>query len=466
MNEVEPGRQGDGFLAMGGRSTNSSLKLPPQNQEAELHVLGGLLMDPDSLEKVAEHLDPKDFYQKSHQQIYAGVLELSRQGTKADLITLTDFLQAQNSLQSVGGASYLASLVDLMPTSANIDSYAKLIREKSILRELIQVGTGIVEAAYQGGQNITEVLDQVERQVFQVAHRQMSQSTSSLREMVMLAFKSIQERFEKKSAVTGLATGFDGFDRLTSGLQKTDLVILAARPAVGKTAFALNLAMNVALREHAPTVVFSLEMSKDQLVQRLLAIEARVDGSRLRGGFLTDEDWPRLTHAASVLSEAPVYIDDTPGLSIFELRAKCRRLAKMPGGLGFVIVDYLQLMRVKGKIESREREIAEISMSLKALAKELNIPVLALSQLNRSLEARQDKRPVLSDLRESGSIEQDADLIMFLYRDEVYHPDTDSPGVAEVILAKHRHGPTGVSKLAFLKEYTRFENLADDDVIL
>ncbi|TVQ78827.1 MAG: replicative DNA helicase [Bradymonadales bacterium] len=440
-------------------------KLPPQNLEAETHVLGGLLMDPENLERVAEHLEPTDFYQRSHQQIYAAILELNRQGTKADLITLTDFLQAQKSLPSVGGASYLARLVDLMPTSANLDSYAKLIREKAIARELIRVGTGIVESAYSGGNSVNELLDKVERDVFQVAHRQMSQSTSSLRDMVMQAFKSIQERFEKKSAVTGLATGFDGFDRLTSGLQKTDLIILAARPSVGKTAFGLNLALNVALRENVPTVVFSLEMSKEQLVQRLLALESRVDGGRIRGGFLSDEDWPRLTHAASVLSEAPVFIDDTPGLSIFELRAKCRRLAKSHG-LGFVIVDYLQLMRVKGRVESREREIAEISMSLKALSKELGIPVLALSQLNRSLESRQDKRPVLSDLRESGSIEQDADLIMFLYRDEVYHPDTDSPGVAEVILAKHRNGPTGVVKLAFLKEYTRFENLADDELLL
>jgi replicative DNA helicase len=337
-----------------------------------------------------------------------------------------------------------------------------MVREKSVLRSVIHVGTGMIEEAFQGSEELNVLLDRIEKNVYDIANRGAGEVVIPIREMVRDAFQKIQERFESKSAITGTPVGFHAMDRLTSGLQKSDLIILAARPSVGKTAFALNMAVHMAARERVPTAVFSLEMSKEQLVQRMLCMESRVDGGRLRGGFLNDDDWPRLTHAASILSEAPIFIDDTPGLSPFEMRAKCRRLARSHQ-LGCVVVDYLQLMRVKGKSESREREIAEISMSLKSMAKELNIPVIALSQLNRSLESRQDKRPVLSDLRESGSIEQDADIIMFLYRDEVYHPDTDIPGIAEVIVAKHRNGPTGLVKLAFLKEYTRFENLADED---
>jgi replicative DNA helicase len=424
-------------------------------------VLGGILIDTEAVDRVREFIDAKDFYLKQHQMIFNAVSELSRRGTPADLLTVSDFLKAQDLLESVGGVQYLASLVDSVSSAANITAYAKMVQEKSVFREVIQSGTRMIEDAYSGTSDLTELLDRVEKDVFSIAHRTMSDSVAPIREMVRVAFKLIQERFEKKTTITGISTGYHGLDRLLSGLQRSDLVIVAARPSVGKTAFALNMGVHLAGREQVPTAIFSLEMSKEQLVQRMLCMESRVDGGRLRGGYLKDEDWPRLTHAASVLSEAPIYIDDTPGLSIFELRAKCRRLAKA-GGLGCVIVDYLQLMRVKGRIESREREIAEISMGLKALAKELNIPVVALSQLNRSLESRQDKRPVLSDLRESGSIEQDADIIMFLYRDEVYHPDTDQPGIAEVIISKHRAGPTGLVKLAFLNEYTRFENLADE----
>lgn len=436
-------------------------KLPPQSLEAERSVLGGMLIDTEAVDRVREFIDAKDFYLKPHQLIFNAVSELSRRGTPADLLTVSDFLKAQELLETVGGVQYLASLVDSVSSAANITAYAKMVQEKSIFREVIQSGTRMIEEAYSGASDLVELLDKVEKDVFSIAHRSMSDSMAPIREMVRVAFKQIQERFEKKTTITGTSTGYHGLDRLLSGLQKSDLIIVAARPSVGKTAFALNMGVHMAGREQCPTAIFSLEMSKEQLVQRMLCMESRVDGGRLRGGYLKDEDWPRLTHAASVLSEAPIYIDDTPGLSIFELRAKCRRLAKS-GGLGCVIVDYLQLMRVKGRIESREREIAEISMGLKALAKELNIPVVALSQLNRSLEARQDKRPVLSDLRESGSIEQDADIIMFLYRDEVYHPDTDQPGIAEVIISKHRAGPTGLVKLAFLNEYTRFENLADE----
>lgn len=436
-------------------------KVPPQNVDAERSVLGAMLIDPEAIEKCLQHLEPEDFYQKSHQIIYQAVLELNRQGGAVDLITLSDYLQAQDHLKQAGGTSVLASLVDEVVSSANVESYAKLVREKAILRNLIKVGTNIIEESYQASSSTIDILDKVEREVFSVAQRSMNQAAIPIRDMVKDAFQKIQEKFEKKSAITGIPTGYDRLDSMLSGFQPSDLIILAARPSVGKTALCLNLASNISARENVASVVFSLEMSKEQLVQRLLCMESRVDGSRLRGGFLTDEDWPRLTHAASVLSEAPIFIDDTPSLTTFELRAKCRRLKKTHD-LGFVIIDYLQLMRVKGKIESREREIAEISRSLKAMAKELNVPVLALSQLNRSLEARQDKRPVMSDLRESGAIEQDADIIMFLYRDEVYNPDTDQPGIAELLVSKHRNGATGVVKLAFLHEFTRFENLADE----
>jgi replicative DNA helicase len=438
-------------------------KIPPQNTEAERSVLGSALVDPDSIDRVREFVSEKDFYIQSHQVIFAAIVELSRRGTPADLVTISDYLKAQNLLESVGGVQYLAALVDGVTSSANVVAYSKIVQEKAMLRQVISAGTQMIEEAYQGGLELNEMLDKVERDVFQIAHKTISDSCVHVREAVKDAFQRIQERFEKRSAITGFPCGFYGLDRMTSGFQRSDLIILAARPSVGKTAFALNMAVHMAGREQLPVAVFSLEMSKEQLVQRMLCMESRIDGGRLRGGFLHDEDWPRLTHAASVLSEAPIFIDDTPGLSPFEVRAKCRRLSKMHG-LSCVIIDYLQLMRVKGRVESREREIAEISMSLKALAKELNIPVIALSQLNRSLESRTDKRPVLSDLRESGSIEQDADIIMMLYRDEVYHPDTDHPGIAEVIVAKHRNGPTGVVKLAFLNEYTRFENLADEEM--
>jgi replicative DNA helicase len=420
-----------------------------------------MLIDPQAVDSVREILDEKDFYNPSHRTLFTSIIELHRRGNPADLITVSEFLKAQNLLEAAGGVPYIASLVDATTTSANVSAYAKLVREKSSFRDIIQIGTSMVEDAFQGGLDVNELTDKAEKDIYNLSQRSFGESISPIRDVVKGAFKQIQERFERKSAITGLASGFYGLDRLTSGFQKSDLIILAARPSVGKTAFALNMAVQFAVREHTPTAVFSLEMSKEQLVQRMLCMESRVDNQRLKGGFLSDDDWPRLTHAASQLSEAPIFIDDTSGLSGFEVRAKCRRLARTHG-LGCIIIDYLQLMRVKGRSESREREIAEISMSLKALAKELNIPVIALSQLNRSLEARTDKRPVLSDLRESGAIEQDADIIMMLYRDEVYHPDTDHPGIAEVIVSKHRNGPTGLIKLAFLNEYTRFENLAED----
>jgi len=440
-------------------------RLPPQNLDAEKCVLGGMLIDGEAVDRVREFVDAENFYLNAHQTIFNSVVELSRRGTPADLLTVSDFLKAQDLLESVGGVQYLAALVDTVPSAVNITSYAKMVKEKAIYRQIIKAGTSMIEEAYQSKMELMDLLDKVEKDVFQIATKSMGDGITPVSITVKEAFEKIQERFENKSAITGISSGFHGLDRVTSGLQNSDLIIVAARPSMGKTALALTMGLHMASKENAKVAVFSLEMSKQQLVQRMLCMESRVNGSRLRGGFLQDEDWPRLTHAASVLSESSIFIDDTPGISPFELRAKCRRLAKS-GGLDCVIVDYLQLMRVKGRTESREREIAEISMSLKALAKELDIPVIALSQLNRSLESRTDKRPVLSDLRESGAIEQDADIIMFLYRDEVYNPETDVPGISEIIVSKHRNGPTGLVKLAFLNEYTRFENLADEEAVV
>lgn len=441
--------------------STSMAKVPPQNLEAERSVLGSMLIDSEATDRVREFVDAKDFYSRNHQTIYEGILELTRGGSPVDLLTISDYLQAQNLLDKIGGASYLASLADAVPSAANVTAYAKIVREKAVYRDMIHVATKMLENAFDGAMPLAEMLDTAEQNVYKISHNSISDDVKPIREMVHGALEKIRERFEKKSQITGTATGFYALDKIMHGFQPSDLIILAARPSMGKTACALNMATHMAIREGCPTAVFSLEMSKEQLVQRMLGMESRVDGSRLRGGFLSDEDWPRLASACSHLAEAPIFIDDTMGISPFELRAKCRRIAKTHG-LGCVIVDYLQLMRLKGKTESREREIAEISMSLKALAKELHVPVIALSQLNRSLEQRQDKRPVLSDLRESGSIEQDADIIMFLYRDEVYHSETESPGIAELIVSKHRNGPTGMCKLAFLNEYMRFENLAED----
>lgn len=437
-----------------------SIKIPPQNVEAERCVIGGVLIDSDAINKILEFLSADDFYREAHKIIFDAIISLYRKSEPADLVTVTNELRNLGNLEAAGGASYLSTLVDSIPTAANIVHYGKIVHEKAILRRLIQGATEIVEIGYDDQSvGVDTFLDRAEQIIFEIAQRKFRPSFFAVKDIVKDSFKTIEELYERKEVVTGVPTGFIELDKITSGLQSSDLLIVAGRPSMGKTAFALNIVSYAAMEAQVPCAVFSLEMSKEQLVQRLLCAEASVNAQKLRGGFLAESDWPKLTRAAGSLSEAQIYIDDTPAINVIEMRAKARRLQREKG-LGLVVVDYLQLMRGVGNIESREREISEISRSLKALAKELHVPVVALSQLNRAVENRQDKRPQLADLRESGSIEQDADVVMFVYRDEVYNKESDDKGTAEIIIGKQRNGPTGTVKLAFLKHFTRFDNLA------
>jgi len=433
-------------------------KVLPQNIEAEQSVLGGILIDNEALPKVLEIIEPNDFYRDNHKKIFLAFLELFENNIPLDIITVTELLQKKGELTNVGGATYLASLVDSVPTTANITHYAKIIKEKSILRSLIAKATDIVNLGFEASEDVAEILDKAEEAIFSITQQRIQTSYYSIKEIIKQTFETIEELSSKKDSVTGIPTGFIDFDRLTAGLQPSDLIIIAGRPVMGKTSFTLNIAQHAAIRAGVPVGFFSLEMSKEQLALRMLCAEARINSQKIRSGFLSERDWLRLTDAAATLSEAPIFIDDTPALSVLEIRAKARRL-KSEHNIGLIIVDYLQLMKGKGRVDTREREISEISRSLKALAKELNIPVVAVSQLNRRVEERENKRPRLADLRESGAIEQDADLIVFIYRDEVYNEDTPDKGIAEIIIGKQRSGPTGVVKLAFLDKYTRFENL-------
>ena len=433
-------------------------KVLPQNIEAEQSVLGGILIDNEALHKVLEIIEPNDFYRDNHKKIFLAFLELSENNTPLDIITVTELLQKKGELTNIGGATYLASLVDSVPTTANITHYAKIIKEKSILRSLIAKATDIVNMGFEASEDVAEILDKAEEAIFSITQQRIQTSYYSIKEIIKQTFETIEELSSKRDSVTGIPTGFVDFDRLTAGLQPSDLIIIAGRPVMGKTSFTLNIAQHAATRAGVPVGFFSLEMSKEQLALRMLCAEARINSQKIRSGFLSERDWLRLTDAAATLSEAPIFIDDTPALSVLEIRAKARRL-RSEHNIGLIIVDYLQLMKGRGKVDTREREISEISRSLKALAKELNIPVVAVSQLNRRVEERENKRPRLADLRESGAIEQDADLIVFIYRDEVYNEDTPDKGIAEVIIGKQRSGPTGVVKLAFLDKYTRFENL-------
>lgn len=434
-------------------------RVPPQNLEAERATLGGMLIDQDAIPRVLEFLSADECYQESHREIFQAIITLFQRNEPADLVTVTNALRTSNKLDSVGGAAYLSELAEQVPTTANIAFYAKIVHEQALLRRLIAGGTEIVQKCYQNsGEDVDNLVDEAEKIIFNVAEDKSKRSFYTMREIVKESFKLIEQRYEQKNSITGVPTGFSDLDHKTAGMQPSDLIIVAGRPAMGKTSLALCMAAHAALDSQVPTAVFSLEMSKEQLVYRLLCSEAKVDASRLRGGYLAESDWPKLTQAAGHLSDAPIYIDDTPAISVLEMRAKARRLQREKG-LGFIIVDYLQLMRAGGRVESREREISEISRSLKALAKELNVPVIALSQLNRAVESRQDKRPQMSDLRESGAIEQDADVICFVYRDEVYNPETADRGIAEVIIGKQRNGPTGTVRLKFFNEYTRFETL-------
>ncbi len=438
----------------------SSHKLPPQNLEAEQSVLGGILIENEAINKVTEILTADDFYRDSHRRIFDALINLSERDEPADLITLTNELRKLNHLDSVGGASYVAGLIDSVPTAANIEYYARIVKEKSILRKLINTSTDIITQSYQDRGDVEAFLDEAERAIFQISENKVKPSFYPIRDVVKESFRTIERLFEKKELVTGIPSGFRELDRLTAGFQPSDLVIIAGRPSMGKTAFCLNVAQYAAIERKTPVGIFSLEMSKEQLVIRMLCSAAQVEGTRLRTGFLNESDWPKLTMAAGNLSDAPIFIDDTAALSVLELRAKARRL-NAEHGLGFLIIDYLQLMKGRARVESRQQEISEISRSLKALAKELNIPVIAVSQLSRKTEERQGNRPQLSDLRESGAIEQDADLILFIYRDEVYNRSEDNPnrGKAEVIIGKQRNGPIGKVDLAYLDKFTAFKDL-------
>lgn len=434
-------------------------RLPPQNLEAETSVLGAVLLENEALNSILEILKEDDFYRNAHRRIFSAILHLYEHSEPVDLITLSEVLKTRGELDDVGGVAYLNSLVNGVPTAANISYYAKIIKEKALLRKLINRTTEIVSQSYSISGDVDEFIDQAERTIFEISEDRVRPSFYPIKDLIKSSFKTIERLYEKRQLITGVPTGFQRLDELTSGLQPSDLIIIAGRPSMGKTALALNIAQNASVQAAIPAAIFSLEMSKEQLALRMLCSEAKVDAHRLRGGFLSESDWPKLTRAAGSLSEAPLFIDDTPGLSALEMRAKTRRL-KIEHNLGLVIVDYLQLMRGRARADSREQEISDISRSLKALAKELSIPVIALSQLNRRVEERGDKRPQLSDLRESGAIEQDADVILFLYREEVYNKSEENRGKAEIIIGKQRNGPTDKVDLAFLDKYTRFENLS------
>lgn len=443
------------------QSVSHFSKLPPQSLEAEQAVLASILMDDEALDVCAHTIKPDDFYKEAHRIIFRGMIELSEKNDPVDLITIGTYFQDKGVLEQVGGASYLSHIVDNVPVASNVESYARIVREKSIIRGLISAATEIVTDCYASQENVRELIDRAESRLFAVSGQKGKNGFSAAKDLVVDGYKLIEKLYENQGHLTGLATGFKDLDEMTGGLQKGDLFIVAGRPSMGKTAFVLNLAVNAARLSNACVGVFSLEMGKEQLMMRMMTSEARIDATRIRKGELHDKDWPNLTKAADTLSQLKVFIDDQPAQSTFEIRAKSRRLAR-EHGLDLIIVDYLQLVRGSGNTYSREQEISEISRSFKALAKELQVPVVALSQLNRSVESRDDKRPRMSDLRESGAIEQDADVISFIYRDVVYNQDTPEPNVAEIIIGKHRNGSIGKVRLAFLNEFTRFEDLVYD----
>lgn len=441
-------------------------KVPPQNLEAEASVLGGILLENEAFDRVLEIVTPDLFYRESHRKVFRAMMELSDRSEPVDLITLSEFLKAKGELDAVGGTAYLASLANLVPTAANIAHYARIVREKGILRHLITVATGIATRGLEDQGNVEEFLDEAEKSIFDISEKRIKPSFVFLGDMMNDSIKMVEKLYERKEMVTGVPTGFNDLDRLTAGLQPADLIVVAGRPSMGKTAFSLNIAAHAALHAGIGVAVFSLEMAKEQLGLRMLCSEARVDHSKVRSGHLAEREFPALVSAAGRLAEAPIYIDDTPAISILELRAKSRRLVRdRDKKIGLIIVDYLQLMRGMSMVQNREQEISEISRSLKALAKELHVPVIAISQLNRRVEDRGDKRPMMADLRESGAIEQDADVIAFIYRDEVYNKDTTDPGTAEIIVAKQRNGPTDTVRLTFISKITRFENYSQVEEI-
>jgi replicative DNA helicase len=430
----------------------------PHNLDAERTVLGAVLVDDAAFNSAVEILTRDDFHREAHRRIFDAMAGLAERSQPIDLVTLKDELVKAGALEAVGGAAYLGSLVDGVPRITSVEHWSRIIKEKAVLRNLIHAGNRIVQSAYEAEDEVAAILDRAEKAIFDIAERRIRLGFVGIRDVVKESFRTIDQLSQSKDIVTGLATGFVDLDERTSGLQRGDLIIVAARPAMGKTSLCLNIAQHASFKAGETVGIFSLEMSKEQLVLRLLCADARIDAHRLRTGRLQEKDWARLAKAYSALSDSKIFIDDSASITPLEMRAKCRRL-KAEHGLGLVVVDYLQLVSAPGRVENRQQEIASISRSLKGLAKELDCPVLALSQLSRAPEARTDRRPQLSDLRESGALEQDADVVMFIYREEEYKPSEENRGVAELIIGKQRNGPTGSMKLAFIKEYTRFENL-------
>lgn len=443
----------------------ASLKIPPHSIEAELSVLGGLLTDNSTWEKVAERVFEDDFYRRDHRIIFHAITALDNDGKPFDVVTVAEWLDSHQQLEAAGGLSYLAALADNSAGASNITAYADIVRKRSILRQLIHATNEISQTVFNPqGRNSDQILDYAEQTIFEIAEQEAKgrKSYRSIKDLLVKALDRVDELFRLDNPITGVPTGFDDLDERTAGMQPSDLVIIAGRPSMGKTALAINVAEHAAIKGKLSVAIFSMEMPGEQLAMRMMSSLGRIDQHKIRTGKLQDDDWPRLTSAVEILKDAKLFIDDTPALTPAELRARCRRI-KRESGLDMVVVDYLQLMQVPGTTENRATEISEISRSLKAMAKELSVPVLALSQLNRSLEQRPNKRPVMSDLRESGAIEQDADVIIFIYRDEVYNEDSPDKGKAEIIIAKQRNGPIGTVNLTFLGQYTRFENFIADN---
>jgi len=442
------------------------LKVPPHSIEAEQAVLGGLMLENGAWDQIADRVGEEDFYRHDHRLIFRAIADLAERSSPFDVVTLSEWFQSRGELETVGGLAYLGTLAKDTPSAANIRAYADIVRERAILRRMIEVGTAIADSGYNAdGRDSKELLDDAERRVFEIAERgaRAQQGFRSIKSLLKNTVEHIDSLFERDDPITGLPTGYSDFDEMTSGLQDGDLVIVAGRPSMGKTTFSMNIAEYAAIKRKTPVAIFSMEMPGEQLAMRMLSSMGRINQQRLRTGRLEEEDWPRLTSAVSMFTEVPLFIDDSPALSPTEIRARARRLMREHGELGLIVIDYLQLMQAGSRAgENRATEISEISRGLKALAKELSVPVIALSQLNRSLEQRPNKRPVMSDLRESGAIEQDADVIVFIYRDEVYNPESPDKGTAEIIIGKQRNGPIGTVRLTFLGQYTKFENFTPE----
>lgn len=440
------------------KDNSSIMRMLPNDVEAEQAVLGCMIIDKDAAGSAFEVIKAEDFYREDNKEVFSAILDLFEASKPIDTLSIKEQLRLRGTLDAIGGIAYIAELASKVPTSANIEYYAKIVEEKSILRKLIHSSTDIVNMGYNANEEVQVIVDTAEKKIFDIVQKRNVKGFTPIKNILVDNFEKLEELYNQKGYLTGISYGFTDLDMKTAGLHNSDLILIAARPAMGKTAFALNIAQNVAIHDKVPVAIFSLEMSKEQLVNRLLCCEAMIDASKMKTGKLEEDDWGKLAQAMSTLSDAPIFIDDTPGQNVMEIRAKCRRL-KLEKGLGLIVIDYLQLMQGTSKRgDNRQQEVSEMSRALKILAKELDVPVITLSQLSRAPDARPDHRPVLSDLRESGAIEQDADIVMFLYRDDYYNPETEKKNITEVIMAKHRSGSTGTVELVWLGQYTKFAN--------